>query len=109
MCVHGHHVLLPRFFQDTVTLNLCACLIGPKHLKTSVITAFWSGRLRISGTLQRFFFSDPYDVKLESETRTSDYVLGVLMVSNDDGQTFGAVTDCFGYPTWNDNATEYVK
>lgn len=56
-----------------------------------------------------YFVSDPYDVKLESITRTSDYTVGVLMVSNDNGDTYGAVTDCFDFPTWNVNATEYEK
>ena len=58
---------------------------------------------------QRFSgIADPYDVKLESVTRTSDYTVGVLMVSNDDRETYGAVTDCYDFPTWNEAATQYV-
>ena len=53
-------------------------------------------------------YSVPYDVKLETVTRTSDYTVGVLMVSNDDRETYGGVTDCFDFPTWNNNATECV-
>lgn len=93
-----------------VDCNTCTITLCPSALYSTTVIQIDSQSLQFIVKLNlNVFLSVPYDVKLESITRTSDYVLGVLMVSNDDRETYGAITDCFDFPTWNRNATEYVN